>query len=499
MAALSRRKAVGAGMILAVVALAATLLLTYCTGWTDRGRPPRTDDAIVIKPTPSLITVPVEAELGDLARALERRVPRELWRINEPDQVCVESEGVDLGIATVKTPKIKCDIVGEVTRGAIRVGGSGKELRFSFPITAVVRAQDIGGILKRKTATAKAMAHAIVRIDLEQDWTPRGTVKLSYDWLTEPHVEFLGQTITLTEPAERELAPVIARLERDLPGELGRIGITRQIEQAWASAFTSVVLNERNPEVWMRITPRALQYGGYEVTDGRLRLRLGMRALTETFVGHRPEPRTPVALPAMQTLDAQPGELSFFLPVFADYRALEPVLIRALRKRSRRPFMVPGLEPVDTRFKAATIYGTSGGRIAVGLTFSAHERGSKTPTSGTVWMTGKPVNAEDSRRVGFTDFGVTGTTDMTGGDLILDLVNAPGVASMIAEMLAQNFERDYAELLGKVDRAIENKRAGDVMIRADLERTRTGQLQAAGAGLYLPVWASGTASVTIVP
>lgn len=497
--ALSRRKTIGTGVILAVVALAATLLLTYCSGWTDRGRPPRTDDAIVIKPTPSLITVPVEAELGNLARALEKHVPRELWRINEADQVCVESKGVDLGIATVKTPTIKCNIVGEVTRGAIRVGGSGKELRFSFPITAVVRAEDIGGILKRETATAKAMAHAVVRMELEQDWTPRGNVSLSYDWLTEPHVKFLGQTITLTEPAERELAPVIARLERELPGELGRIGIKRQIEQAWASAFTSVVLNERNPEVWMRITPRALQFGGYEVADGRLRLRLGMRALTETFVGHRPKPRTPVALPPMQSLDAEPGELSFFLPVFADYRALEPVLIRALRKRSRRPFMVPGLEPVDAVFKAATIYGTSGGRIAVGLTFSAHERGSKTPTSGTVWMTGKPVNAEDSRRVGFTDFGVAGTTDMTGGDLILDMVNAPGVAPMIAEMLAQNFERDYAELLGKVDRAIETKRAGDVIIHANLERTRTGQLQAAGAGLYLPVWARGTASVTVVP
>jgi hypothetical protein len=498
MAALSRRKAVGAG-VLALVALAVTLALIYGTGWTDRGRPPRTDDSIVVEPTPSLVTVPVEAELGNLARALEQHVPRELWRINEPDQVCIESEGVDLGIATVKTPRIKCNIVGEVTRGAIRVGGSGKELRFSFPITAVVRAEDIGGILKRKTATAKAMANAVVRIELEKDWTPRGTVRLSYDWLTEPHVKFLGQTISLTEPAERELAPIIARLERELPGELGRIGIKRQIEQAWASAFTSVVLNERNPEVWMRITPRALQYGGYEVTDGHLRLRLGMRALTETYVGHRPEPRTPVALPPMQALDAEPGELSFFLPVFADYRALEPVLIRALRKRSRRPFMVPGLEPVDATFKAATIYGTSGGRIAVGLNFSARERGSKTATSGTVWMTGKPVNAEDSRKVGFTDFGVTGTTDMTGGDLILDLINAPGVAPMIAEMLAQNFERDYAELLGKIDQAIEAKRAGDVIIHADLTRAKTGQLQAAGAGLYLPVWASGTASVTIVP
>lgn len=499
MAALSRRKAFGVGAVLALLALAMTLALIYGTGWTDRGRPPRTDDAIVVKPTPSLITVPVEAELGDLARALEQRVPRELWRINEPDQVCVESEGVDLGIATVKTPRIKCNIVGEVTRGAIRVGGSGKELRFSFPITAVVRAEDIGGILKRKTATAKAMAHAVVRIELEKDWTPRGTVRLSYDWLTEPHVKFLGQTITLTEPAERELAPVIARLERELPGELGRIGIRRQIGDAWASAFTSVVLNERNPEVWMRITPRALQYGGYEVADGRLRLHLGMRALTETYVGHRPNPRKPVALPPMQSLDAEPGELSFFLPVFADYRALEPVLMRALQRRSLRPFEVPGLSPVYARFKATEIYGTTSGRIAVGLTFSAQEQGSKSVTSGTVWMTGKPVNAEDSRKVGFTDFGVTGTTDMTGGDLILDLINAPGVAPMIAEMLAQNFERDYAELLGKIDQAIEAKRTGDVIIRAELQRAKTGQLQAAGAGLYLPVWASGTASVTIAP
>lgn len=483
----------------ALAVLLAALLLTGCGGWRDEGRPPRTDDAITVKPRASLISVPVEAELGDLARALERHVPRRLWRIDKPQQICVASKAVDLGIAKLKTPNLKCRIVGEVTRGAIRVAGSGKELRFSFPITAVVRAEDIGGVLKRETATAKAMAHATVRIDLAKDWTPRGTVKLDYDWLTEPHVEFLGQTIMLTEPAERELGPIIARLERELPGELGRIGIRRQVEQIWASAFTSVVLNERNPEVWMRITPRALQYGGYEVADGRLRLKLGMRALTETYVGHRPRPRAPTALPMMQPLAVRPGELSFFLPVFADYRALEPVLIRALRKRSRRPFVVPGLEPVDATFKAATIYGTTGGRIAVGLTFTAHERRSKTPTSGTVWMTGKPVNAEDSRRVGFTDFGVTGTTDMTGGDLILDMINAPGVAPMIADLLAQNFERDYAELLGKIDRAIETRRSGDIVVHADLRRAKTGQLQAAGAGLYLPVWATGTAKVTIVP
>jgi hypothetical protein len=479
--------------------LAATMLLAGCGGWRDRGQPPRTDDRITIAPQASLVTVPVEAELGDLARAMERMVPRQLWQINERGRTCVASKKLDLGIAKVKTPKITCHIIGEATRGRITLSGSGKALRFSFPITAVVRAEDIGGVLKRETATARAMAHAVIRLDIGKDWTPRGTVQLRYEWLSQPQMEFLGQTILLTEPAERALAPVIAQLERDLPGELGRLELKRQIEQAWASAFTTVMLNERKPPVWMRVTPRELQYGGYEVANGRLRLNLGMRALTETYVGRRPAPRKPVALPPMAPLAAAPGALTFFLPVFADYRELEPVLMRALQRRSRRPFAVPGLNPVDARFKAVEIYGTKGGRVAVGLTFSAHERGSKTPTRGTVWMTGKPVNAEDSRRVGFTDFAVTGTTDMTGGDLVLDMANAPGVAPMIAELLAQNFERDYTELLGKVDHAIETRRSGDIVITADLKRARTGQLQAAGAGLYLPVWASGTASVTIAP
>jgi hypothetical protein len=484
---------------LAAVALLLAGLLTGCGGWRDEGRPPRTDDAITIPPQASIVSVPVEADLGNLARAMELQVPRRLWSIDQKDQICVASEKLDLGIAKVKTPKIKCRIVGEVTRGRIAVAGSGQRIRLSIPITAVVRAEDIAGLLKRETATARAMVHADIRLDIARDWTPRGTLDLSYAWTSEPHIEFLGQKIRFTQAAERELAPVVAKLERELPGQLGRLELRRQIEKAWASAFTSVVLNERNPEVWMRITPRALQYGGYEIAQGRLRLKLGMRALTETYVGHRPRPRKPTRLPPMQPLEAQTGALSFFLPVFGDYRALEPVLLEALRKRSRRPFVVPGLNPVDATFKAATIYGTTGGRIAVGLTFSAHERGSKTPTSGTVWMTAKPVNAEDSRRVGFDQFEVTGTTDMTGGDLILELINAPGVAPMVAELLAQNFERDYAELLGKIDRAIEAKRTGDLIIRAELKRAKTGQLQAAGAGLYLPVWASGTASVTIQP
>ncbi|WP_331377469.1 DUF4403 family protein [Sphingomonas sp. 37zxx] len=464
----------------------------------DRGQPPRADDAITIDPQPSILAVPVEVELANLSRLIEREVPARLFSIDKPDQECVGSKRVDLGIATLKTPTIKCRIVGSVTRGNVALAGQGEAIRVTIPLRAVIRAEDIGGVFKRETATADAVVTAVVRMTFSDDWTPRGTVKLDYAWTDAPHIEFLGQRIEFADQADQALAPILARLERELPKEVGKLGLREAIDDAWRSAFTTVSLNRENPEAWMRVTPRELRYGGYTVAGGRLRLNIGLRAITETYVGSAPPAPAPVPLPPLRPLETSVGQLSFFIPVFADYRVLEPVLMKALRKRSLRPFDIPGFKPVRARFDSVEIYGTANGRIAVGLTFAALEAGRNKPTSGTVWMTGKPVTSPDSRAVGFEDFAVSGTTDMTGGDLILDLANAPGVASMIAGLLAQNFENDYAKLIGKVDRAISNKREDRVVIRADLKRARTGQLQAAGRGLYLPVWAEGTASITVV-
>lgn len=477
--------------------IAALILLSGCNGAGGGGKPVRTSDAIEAEPAPSLITVPVEADLADLSRILEREVPQQLWTIDKPGQTCVKSNGLDIGIATIKTPKLKCRITGVVTRGPMRLEGSGRDIRIALPLHARIRAENVAGIID-ESATADAMAHAVVRLDLAEDWTPRGKVDISYDWTDAPHIDFMGQRIEFADKANEKLRPVIARLERDLPGELGKLRLREAVAKAWADAFTTVSLNRENPPVWMRITPRELRYGGYEVVGGKLRLKLGLQALTETFVGQRPVDPKPTPLPNMKRLEQGAGKLEFFLPVFADYRELEPVLMKALTKRSARAFDVPGVGPVMAQFRAVEIFGTKGGKIAVGITFSARPPSGGETARGTVWLTGKPVNAKNSRRVGFEDLSVSGTTDMTGGDLIIDLINAPGVVQYVAAALTQDFERDYAKLLGKVDRAIETKREGNFIVEADLLRTRSGQLQAAGQGLYLPVWATGTATVRVV-
>lgn len=444
----------------------------------------------------STIAVPVTADLSELSDALERAIPRQLWQIDKPDQICAPSKKVKVLFAKIKTPTLKCRIVGSVTRGALSISGAGQDIVVTMPLHATVSARDVGGILKRETAEADARVRAVVRLNLAADWSPRGTIAISYDWTDEPHIDFLGQRIELTSKADEKLKGVIANLERTLPRELAKLRLRERIADSWRSAFTSLELNDANPPVWARISPRELSYGGYRIDGRKLTLNLGMTAITETFVGNRPVDPTPTPLPAMTRMSGPAGNILLAVPVIADYRELEPVLLKALAKRSQRPFAVPGIGPVNASFSKVTVYGTNGGKIAVGLGFSAARPG-EIPARGTIWLTARPTNVANSRQVAFEELEVAGITDSTGASLLIQLANAPGLSQTIADALTQNFSKDYDKLLAKIGSAIAEKRTGPVVIRAHISNVRTGQLKATGQGVYLPSWGTGTASITL--
>lgn len=474
------------------------LALQGCGKSAVTGPPPRAADAIEVPAQDSIIAVPVTADLKGLASALESEVPRTLYTINKPREVCVASKKVKVAFVKVKTPTLRCDIVGTVTRGPLRFRGQGQDIIVTFPVHADVKAKDIGGVLKQETATADATASARMRITLDRNWNPVGKVDLNYQWTDAPHVDFLGKRIEFTKDADKELRRVVARLERSLPRELGKLKLRGEIEKMWGKAFTSLELNRANPPVWMRVTPQELQYGGYSLSGTTLSLRLGMKARTETFVGDRPADPPRIPLPPMGKLDTKPGRLVFFIPVVADYSQLEPVVAEALVKRQSRPFPLPGIGPVMAQFGKVEIYGTTGGKVAAGVTFTATAQDRKYGSAtGKVWLTGVPVNRPGSREVTFTDVSVRGDTDSKGADLLLRLANTPGFSGTVGTALAQNFENDYSDLMGKITRAIANKREGDLLIRARIDEVTTGKLKAAGQGLYLPVWGQGTASITL--
>lgn len=478
----------------------ALALLAACSGNKPVEAPPRAADAIPETSEASVIAVPVDMDSAILSRALDREIPRRLWSIDQHESRCIQPQHVRLfGRDVPVTPPISCTIVGTVTRGAMRLRGEGREIVVDLPIHARISARDVGGVFKGETATGSARVQARIRLALNPDWTPHGTVLLHYDWTTPPGIDFLGQRITFTDKADEHLQPIMRRLEQSLPRELEKLRLRQRVAQLWRDSFRTILLNERNPSVWMRLTPRQLIYDGYRLENGRLRLDLGLEAVTETFVGITPPAPEPTPLPPLGRTDT-PEQLRFFIPVVADYGQLEPVIQRALARRALRPFELPGIGPVNARFEKVVAYGTTGGRIAVGLTIAARPAGADLgETHGLVWVTARPVNAPGSATVAFQDLAIAGDTDGVGGDLVLSLARSPGVSAVIAASLTQNFSHDLEELLGKIRRAIEEKREGDFTIRAHITQVQTGRISAHGPGLYLPVRVTGQAHIDYRP
>jgi hypothetical protein len=485
---------------LATATILLTTALTACDRKVAVEPPPRATDKAPSPTQTSLIAVPINADITALKRALERAVPKTLWTINRRERACVKPQEVKLFGKEVKvTPPIACTIVGRVTRGPLRLRGVGDEIIVDVPLNARIAARDVGGVLKGETATGAAMAHARVKVDITPDWRTRGTARISYGWTKAPGIDFLGKRITFTDEADAKLKPVVRDIEREVNREIARIDIRQQASEVWRQSFTALELNRDKPPVWMRITPQRILYGGYRMEGQQMRLNLGLEAITETFVSGRPSDPTPTPLPRLVRETPTP-HLDVRVPVLADYAQLQPVVDRALLKRSARPFVLPELGSMMVTFGKTTIYGAAGGRVAVGVDVEAKLAiRSGEPTRGRIWMTAIPVNKPGSAEVHFTDLVINGDTDGVGGDLLILLGRSEGFAPLIARALTQNFARDLDELQGKIKRAVDQRREGPFVIRTHVDHFEIGAIKAYGNGLYLPVRLVGGARVDYRP
>ncbi|RYY38329.1 MAG: DUF4403 family protein, partial [Sphingomonadales bacterium] len=204
-----RRRYAIIAIALAVLAAAVATILWWSRD-TSVAPPPRVNDAIEVPKQASLIAVPIETDISTLSQAIERAIPRTLWTIDKHFDKCIAARRVKLFKKSLKvTPDIGCNVIGTVTRGAIRLRGEGEEIIADIPIVANISARNVGGVLKGETATGAAMAHARVRLNLREDWMPAATVRLAYDWTTPPGIDFLGQRISFTDQADARLQPIV--------------------------------------------------------------------------------------------------------------------------------------------------------------------------------------------------------------------------------------------------------------------------------------------------
>jgi hypothetical protein len=462
--------------------------------------PPRVTTPASFPDQSSTIVVPVAVQLAELARGLNDATPRTLWQINQHEDRCVPAQRIKLFGNRVKvTPDLGCQIVGQVTRGTLKLSGKGQQLFITMPVNATIRVQKVGGIIKQKTATGAASVRAVARLDIARNWSPTAKVSIAYDWTDPPGIDFLGQRIKFTSKADAKLKGVIAGLERDLPKQLAKLRARDKLTDLWKQGFTTLSLNRENPPVWLRVTPRRLGFGGYRVVGQQIQMVLSAEALTQTFVGQQPAAPVLTPLPP-PSRPGGPAGLRFFVPVLADFDQLEPVVSRTLVKLAKKGISLPKVGAVDAEFGKVTIYATDGGKLAVGIETDVKARDHPMlRAKGVVWLSALPYNDANSQLVKVRDLAIAGNTDSNVANLLFGLFQDPEVLANVSQALTHDFAGDYDKVMVKVRKAIAAHREGDFVFGAKIGKISNGAIQVTGEGLFLPVSAEGTASISYRP
>lgn len=495
---MTRRQALwlvaGLGFAAVLVAVLFWMMLISVAETVTRPAPPRAEATPMQPPAPSSIALPVRLPLALLEQTVEGAVPTVLWTIDEPGRVCVPAARLKLFSARLKvTPDIRCRIVGTVTRGPIRLAGKGDRLQLVMPMSAVITARDIAGIIAQETATASAMVTADLQPSLAADGRLTARIGLSYDWQQEPSVTVMGQSISLTSKAEERLAPVLAKAQIDLARQLSQVTVRNKLEALWRTGFTVESLNRRNPPTWLRLTPQGLGFGGIAIEGKNMRIDMALNALAEVHLGAQPARPQPTSLPPIAAAGSTRG-LILNVALLSDYATLQKVTAKALAKVAARGIEVPEYGRVRVRFRRIILYGTGGGRLALGLDLVAKGPRQFVNTHGRVWLTARAHTMANSERVLIRDVRLfTGGTKNQQLPLLVAVAQTETVRAALADALAQDFTRDYARLRTKIDKALLAVPLGDFRLSAQLSDVRHGEVLALGQGLYMPVTATGSA------
>lgn len=464
--------------------------LAGCSDTTSNPAPPRLNEPLVLPERPSTLRIPVGIPIATIEREINQEVPATLYRIDEPQRVCIKTKSKLL-------PDVTCRLRGEVVRGPIQLSGSGNELRLTMPVRTTVRAENIGKLIKRETATGAVNVTARVRLGLAPDWTPRAKINADYAWTDKLGIDLLGQRITFADKVDPELRKVLAQLERMLPAKLDRVHAKREVAKIWAKGFTSVRVKS-DPLIWARFTPERVGFAGYSIRNGQLNVGFAAQARTETIFGERPKDPPVTPLPNLMR-GLPPGGINVHVPVLVRYDVLEKAALRELTSGEYRRVELKGGAQVDAEYHDVTIYGTPDRRVAVGVGMTVKAVSGAFTTKGKVWFIARPAIDVTRRIVGIADLQVSGQTDSKAFNLLLDAVNRTALRERMARAVRYNFAKDYDDGLRKADAWLEEQPFEGFVFKGEMTGAQLRRLRIAPDGFLVEVDAQATAAMRYDP
>jgi hypothetical protein len=149
--------------------------------------------------------------------------------------------------------------------------------------------------------------------------------------------------------------------------------------------------------------------------------------------------------------------------------------------------------------RKVTIYGASGGKVAVGLDLLIDALGGLASPSGTVWFTATPLLDIPGRVLTICDLTVVGRTDSQVFNALLSAVNDTDLHDQLMAAVRYDFAKDYETGLKKADAWMKEQPFEGFVFKGKLAGAAVRDARVAPAGVLISADARADGGLTWNP
>ena len=245
----------------------------------------------------SIIHVPVEIPVAEIERQINVQLKDLLYEDNDPNN----NGGDNLEIKVWKKPGLRIDAQGDV-------------FNITLPLKIWAKAgfkfEQFGIKLQDSRETDfEVNVRFSTRIALGSDWKVSTVTSANgFDWVTKPTLR-LG-------PIEVPLASIVGNLIDQQQAQLTRLlddGVRDKVDlkpfvqRAWTWMQNPLPVSQPY-DTWLKVTPIEVLMTPLTGTGDRVRASLGIKAMTQTFVGEKPAGMVPTPVPNLTLVTEVPDD-----------------------------------------------------------------------------------------------------------------------------------------------------------------------------------------------
>lgn len=383
-----------------------------------------------------------------------------------------------------------------VTRsGEVGIAKTGESVRISIPLALSGtigldgRGAKIFG-LRNKQINGELELSAELRTNINADWCPTIQAKLQYRWISDPKIRLVGKIkINIRKSADKALQRSLQKVEKKLTSIIDCVQFRAKVAENWKVHHIPLKI-PGHEKSYLELTPGSVATSNAITKDDHVSLNLELHATTE-IVDDKSN-STPLILPNLTTHITQPGAVEFSLLINLPYSQIKELvsqkLIGEVQQSEGKRFLISSFD----------LY-PSNERLIFELGFTATGYGRFLKTSGTLYLSARPIADYNSNELRLEDLQFTRIID---SDLwsVLSTVLHNKILESLDDAAIINLEPQMRKLeLSIINALADPNKTGGIVVSASTPEVRLVTVNPEAQSLAAIIHVSTSLDATIPP